>query len=272
MQDKNSQGGYRNFLEIDDRRVNPEPIIRVWDVFVRTSHWLLVLFFAIIYLRYRKFPLHAYAGMIVLGLVTVRLVWGFVGPRAARFKTFLFTPAQVFRYALDALRGHAAYFSSHNPLGAWMVFILLLMMFANGILGLMLYSAGQQLGPLGDLVPSDWEDQLILYHKVLGHITAASVALHISGVVWAARAHHFNFVTAMITGYKRVPRKADEHELEGYSQYSDRIIPPRFAKVERWFNRQHPALGSILLVGAVALVVLELVEAFVNLNKYLPTY
>lgn len=261
-----------DFLETADRRHEREPIIRVWDRFVRFSHWLLVLFFAIIYLRYRKFPIHAYAGELVLVLVTIRLVWGFVGPRAARFKTFLFSPAQVFRYTMDALRGHAAYFSSHNPMGAWMVFILLLMMFVNGILGLMLYSSGQQLGPLGDLVPADWEDQLILLHKVLGHITAACVALHITGVIWAARLHHENYVTAMFTGYKRVPRQADKAELEGYSVHSEQIIPPRFAKLERWLNYRHPALGSILLVGAVTLVVIELVEAFVNLNKYMPSY
>lgn len=272
MKETNKPHDHFDFIEIEERRTKPEPIIRVWDVFVRTSHWLLVLFFAIIYLRYRKFPIHAYAGQAVMLLVTVRLIWGFVGPRAARFKTFLFSPAQVFHYALDSLRGHAAYFSSHNPLGAWMVFILLLMMFINGLLGLMLYSSGQQLGPLYDLVPADWEDYLILSHKVLGHLTAALVAIHIGGVIWAARVHHFNFVTAMITGYKRVPRKVDEHELEGYTLHSDRIVSPRFAMVERWLNKQHPALGTILLVGIVALVVLELVEVIVNFNKHLPTY
>lgn len=232
----------------------------------------MVLFFAIIYLRYRKFPIHAYAGYLVLIVVMIRLVWGFVGPRAARFSTFLFTPAEVLRYSIDAFRGHASYYSSHNPMGAWMVFMLLLMMFTNGVLGLLLYSAGQQLGPFGAGIPTDWEDLLLLLHKVLGHLTAACVALHIFGVLWAARAHHENYVAAMFTGFKRVPRKADPHELEGYPIYPETVIPRPLVKLERWFNYRHPTLSSLLLVAVVLLVVLELTEAVTNFNKYLPSF
>jgi cytochrome b len=260
------------FLELKERRRVREPLIRVWDIYVRASHWLMVLFFAIIYLRYRKFPIHAYAGYLILIATFLRLLWGFVGPRAARFTTFLYSPREVVRYALDALRGHAAYYTSHNPMGAWMVFVLLGMMLANGTLGVMLYSAGQQLGPLGASVPENWDETLTLLHKVLGHLTAACVAMHITGVLWAARAHRENYIAAMFTGFKRVPRKADKSEIEGYTLYPEAIIPRPFVKVERWFNYRHPALGSLLIVLAVILVILELTEAAVALNKHLPAY
>lgn len=259
-------------LEREERRKTREPIIKVWDWAVRIAHWLMVLFFAIIYLRYRKFPIHAYAGYLMLLLVVFRIAWGMIGTKAAKFSTFWFTPAQVFDYSRQAIRGHAGYYASHNPMGSWMVYTLLAMMLVNGILGLLLYSSGQQLGPFGALVPEDWEDLLKGLHKGLGHITAACVALHIAGVLWAARAHRENYVLAMITGHKRVPRQAPKEEIADYPIYAEENIDPRLRPVEQWFNYRHPFGSSLLLVVAVTLVILELTEALTNINKYLIAY
>ena len=256
-------------LEHPDRRKSREAIIKVWDWLVRIGHWLMVIFFAIIYLRYRKFPLHAYAGYLMLLIVVVRIAWGVFGTKAALFRSFLFSPREMFQYARDAARGHASYYVSHNPMGSWMVYTLLTMMLVNGILGLLLYSSGQQLGPLGAMVPEDWEDLLKGLHKGLGHITAAFVALHIAGVLWAARAHRENYVLAMITGHKRVPRQVQQDEIAEYPVFGEEKVAPQLRPVERWFNYRRPFVGSLLLVIAVTLVVLELTEAAVNINKYL---
>lgn len=258
-------------FEMCERRQR-EPIIHVWDLLVRAGHWMMVLFFAIIYLRYRKFPIHAYAGYLMMVLVIMRILWGVIGSKAARFSTFWFTPAQVIDYGRSAVRGHAGYYVSHNPMGSWMVYALLGFMLVNGTLGLMLYSSGQQLGPLGAAVPYAWEDLLIGLHMTLGHATAALVAVHIVGVLWAARAHRENYVLAMLTGCKRVPRKVDAGDIEGYAVYHDERMSPRLRPAERWFNYRHPFMGSLLLVVAVSLVVLEITEAVVNLNKHLLAY
>lgn len=259
-------------FEREERRKTREPIIQVWDWAVRIGHWLMVLFFAIIYLRYRKFPIHAYAGYLMLVLVAFRILWGIVGSKAAKFSTFWFSPAQVISYSRQALHGHAGYYASHNPMGSWMVYTLLSMMLINGILGLMLYSSGQQLGPFGALVPEDWEDLLKGLHMGLGHITAAFVALHIVGVLWAARVHRENYVLAMLTGHKRVPRRVKPDEIAEYPVFGDEKIAAPLRPLERWFNYRHPFVGSLLLVLAVVLVVLELTEAAVNINKYLIAY
>jgi cytochrome b len=259
-------------LEKTERRKQREPIIKVWDLVVRSGHWLMVIFFAIIYLRYRKFPIHAYAGYLMLLLVILRIVWGMIGSRAARFTTFWFSPAEVLDYSRRAMHGGAGYYVSHNPMGSWMVYTLLSLMLVNGILGLMLYSSGQELGPLGEMVSPDWEDTLKGLHKTLGHITAAFVAMHIAGVLWAARAHRENYVLAMFTGHKRIPRHAQPGEIDGYRKYSEESIPLKLRGAERWFNYRHPFMGSLLLVVAVILVALELTEAAVNLNKHLLAY
>lgn len=255
-----------------ERRHGRESVVKVWDALVRVGHWLMVIFFAIIYLRYRKFPIHAYAGYLMLLIVVLRISWGVAGTACARFGNFWFSPKQVIDYAKDAFKGHASYYVSHNPLGAVMVYGLLAMMLVNGTLGLMLYSSGQELGPLGNLVPADWEDPLKYAHKTLGHLTAAMVALHIFGVLWAARQHRENYVLAMLTGFKRVPRKATPEEMERLNIARRANLSPRMQRIDYWLNFRYPVLGTIVLMVPLILIFLEITEAATNLNKYLYSY
>lgn len=255
-----------------ERRQRREPVVKVWDITVRAGHWLMVIFFSIIYLRYRKFPIHAYAGYLMLLVVMVRIGWGVVGSACARFRAFWFTPRQVLGYAKDAVRGHPAYYMSHNPLGAVMVYTLLAMMLVNGTLGLMLYSSGQELGPLGNLVSPDWEDPLKYAHKILGHLTAACVAVHIFGVLWAARQHRENYVLAMITGFKRVPRNATPDDIRRLGIDIKARMSPLLRRVEELLDYRYPVLGTVLLTIPLILIFLEITEAVANLNKYLYSY
>lgn len=257
-------------LEHPERRKGREAIIKVWDWLVRIGHWLMVIFFAIIYLRYRKFPLHAYAGYLMLLIVVVRIAWGVFGTKAALFRSFLFSPREMFQYARDAARGHASYYVSHNPMGSWMVYFLLGFMLVNGTLGLMLYSSGQELGPLGDSVPYEWEDTLLVLHKTLGHGAAALIMLHIAGVIWAAQAHRENYVLAMLTGYKRVPRTVERLQTDGYATAPENVIPEKLRPMERWLSYQRPFVGSLLLILAITLIVQELIFAAEAINAYLP--
>ena len=259
-------------VELPERRAHHEPIIRVWDRLVRLNHWLLVLTFAIIYLYYRKFPTHAYAGYLVIILVIWRILWGFVGSRAARFSSFAFSPKAVLEYARDAMQGHASYHVSHNPMGSWMVFILLGMLLLNSIVGLILYSSGQQLGPFGASVPYAWEDCLIQVHKILGHLTAACVVGHLFGVLWAARLHRENYVVAMLTGHKRVSRHAVAADIEGYEKSPDNIVPQRLRGLEAWLNQYHPLYGSLILLLLLLAVAYGVASWLITLNKYLPAY
>lgn len=79
----------------DERRQIREPIVKVWDRLVRIGHWLMVIFFSIIYLRYRKFPIHAYAGYLMLAMVMVRIAWGSPGRLLHVFAPSGFRPARL---------------------------------------------------------------------------------------------------------------------------------------------------------------------------------
>lgn len=66
--------------------------VRVWDPLVRFFHWSLVLGFIIAYFSEDDFmTLHVYAGYYILGLIAIRVIWGFMAlkRRQGRFLTLV---------------------------------------------------------------------------------------------------------------------------------------------------------------------------------------
>jgi len=101
--------------------------IRVWDLFVRVFHWSLVLFFFVAYATGDdKGSLHRYVGYAVLGLVAVRILWGFIGTEHARFSDFMCSPVKALAYVKGLATGKPTYFIGHNPAAAWVILFFLI--------------------------------------------------------------------------------------------------------------------------------------------------
>lgn len=177
--------------------------VRVWDPLVRILHWTLVAAVALAAATAEAHgklsqAIHEIAGYVALGVVAVRILWGAVGTRHARFRAFLRSPRSTLLYAKELLRGHERRYLGHNPLGGWMILALL---------GAVVLAGGS-----GWLYVTDrfWgEEWLEDMHEALGHALYALVALHIAGTIFTGWKHRENLVRAMVTGRKRAPEPGD---------------------------------------------------------------
>src|SRR6516162_7195337 len=199
----------------------------VWDLLVRFGHWALVAAFAVAYLSAEEEAgspdlLHVWGGYVVGAIVVVRVVWGFVGSRHARFSDFVRSPIVALAYFIDLFYGQARRYIGHSPAGGAMVIALLVCLAATVTTGLMAYGE-QGKGPLAALMVTDatatgneaghralaetrgerTENTIGELHGVMANITVALVVAHILGVVVASFVHKENLVLAMITGRKR---------------------------------------------------------------------
>jgi cytochrome b len=177
--------------------------VYVWDPFVRIFHWSVVTAFTIAYFVEKPLIVHVWAGYVVGILIVARLIWGFFGPRHARFSDFIYSPAASLRYVRDLIGFHATRYLGHSPGGAAMVFALLVFLAATVVTGLVVYGGDQQAGPLAGMFSKDTGEAVEEVHEVIANITLALVFFHLAGVALASFAHRENLVRAMITGYKR---------------------------------------------------------------------
>jgi cytochrome b len=179
--------------------------VRVWDPAVRLFHWSLVAAFAAAYLSGDEWmSLHVNAGYLIGGLLVFRILWGFIGPRHARFRDFVRPPSAVLAYLRQAVRLSAPRHLGHNPAGGAMILALLLSLALAVVSGALLYGATDFAGPLAGLFRGEVAaDVLEDIHEFAANSTVLLVVLHLAGVLFASFEHAENLAKAMLTGRKR---------------------------------------------------------------------
>ena len=180
--------------------------IRVWDPFVRIFHWSLVLTFTIAWLSGDELEvLHANAGYAVLGLVMLRIVWGFIGTHYARFHDFVYSPTEVKDFLRDALMQRARRYLGHNPAGGAMIIVMLLSLVITTVTGIACYGIEGGAGPLSMLAGASegGEEMLEEVHEFFANLMVLLVVVHVIGVIFESRFHHESLTRAMLTGRKR---------------------------------------------------------------------
>ena len=181
--------------------MNPE--VRVWDPLLRIAHWSLVAavlatwITAEIKLDAAK-RAHEWVGYAALAVIALRLAWGWVGPRYARFGQFVSRPSATLSYARALLAHAEPRYLGHNPLGGWAVVALLALTAAAGLSG--------WLSVTDRFWGVEWMQEL---HEALANTLYAFVGLHLCGVVFTSWRHRENLVLAMLTGRKRAPLPGD---------------------------------------------------------------
>ena len=180
--------------------------MKIWDLFVRISHWLLVVLVAAAYLAAEfggvEKEWHFKIGIAILVLVLSRVVWALVGSSSARFSRFLVSPMVAIRYLADLKVGKAKHYIGHNPAGGWMVLVLWGLLIAMPVTGMFSSDDIIAEGPLAYSVSGATVSLMTRWHNILFNVLVALVVVHVAAVLF----HHFikkeDLITAMFSGKK----------------------------------------------------------------------
>ena len=175
--------------------------ILVWDLPLRLFHWLLVVCVSgsIVSAKIggNAMVWHGRFGLVVVGLLAFRLVWGFVGSTYARFFQFVRGPGAIVAYLRGQWHGEG-----HNPLGALSVLAMLgtlLLLVATGLF------ANDDIafeGPLYALVGKDLSDRVVGIHRLVEPLIILLLVAHLAAIAFYVRIKKETLIMPMITGQK----------------------------------------------------------------------
>lgn len=170
----------------------PEPL-RLWDPIVRITHWTVAVCVLLNFTVVSEHSeLHEWLGYVALATVVLRMVWGVVGARRARFSSFPPSLAAARDHARTMLspgrHAHSEENRSHNPLGALMVYALWGMLFVVAGTGMLLENFGEasQIGEVAEEV-----------HEVTANLLVLMAALHVGGVLLESKLSGINLIRQM---------------------------------------------------------------------------
>ncbi len=166
--------------------------VTVWDPLVRLIHWSIagIVLFNLFNEGGRLF--HRYAGYAALGLLMVRLTWGFVGSHHARFSTWWPSKAVLSDYIQAKRSGSAPRYLSHNPMGALMMLFLWGLLLFQGVSGFLLGTDA--------FFGAGWLEEL---HEIAGNLFIPAVLIHVWAAIYESRRTRENLIASMVHGRKR---------------------------------------------------------------------
>lgn len=209
----------------------PQP--RRWDPIVKLTHWGIVA--AVIgnaLVTEEGSGWHIWVGYGLAALLGLRLLWGLIGPREARFSAFPPSPGRVAAHLGEIKRGEVARHASHNPLGALMVYAIwgtLLVVIGSGIAmsgpppanptavegreggekaehaeaGERAEQEESEAGEASGGGEGEEDEALEEMHEIAVNLLYLLIALHLMGVIFETRRSGHEVVGAMLPGGNR---------------------------------------------------------------------
>lgn len=168
----------------------------IYDLPTRIFHWFFVVLFIASFFIAKTiddenpiFSFHMLIGLMLGGLVLLRIIWGFFGTRYARFSSFSLNPFELFYYFKDLLSlKKKRQWPGHNPASSWAALIMICSGLLLAITGILMTTGAKE----------SFED----VHEILANTFLATALLHIMGVFFHSFRHQNGILFTMIHGKK----------------------------------------------------------------------
>jgi cytochrome b len=121
-------------------------------------------------------------------LILLRILWGIVGTRYARFSSFALHPKALMTYLFGIFRGSRDRWTGHNPASSWAAIVMFTLGLGLGITGFLMANGQKE----------DFED----LHEILANSFIVVVSTHVIGVMLHAIRHRDRIERSMFSGIK----------------------------------------------------------------------
>jgi cytochrome b len=183
----------------EDRRL-------VWDLPLRLFHWLfaagIFAAWATAKAGFDWMQWHFYLGYGLIALLVFRIIWGFFGPRHARFSSFLRKPSAVWLYAKSLFSRSGMQSIGHNPVGGLMVLLMIVLVAVQAATGLFTTDDVVWAGPYNPAVSKSTASWLSTVHNLNFNFILGAIGLHLAAIAFYTFVKQQNLVVPMLTGHK----------------------------------------------------------------------
>lgn len=144
--------------------------------------------------------IHEWIGYTAISLICIRLIWGFIGNKNARFVNFLPSKLSIKHHIEELREGKLDPTAGHSPVGALMIFTLLGLIACLGVTGYMMENIDLFWG-------EEWLEDL---HELIAHVTLIAVATHISAIFILQKWTGTELIRPMLSGKRRLEPLQDQ--------------------------------------------------------------
>ncbi len=169
---------------------------RVYDLPTRLFHWIFALLFVGAFFIAKTidddsavFSYHMMLGLALGLAAALRVIWGFVGSRYARFSSFDLNPSALLAYFANLFTGGGERKLGHNPASSWSALAMIVLALGLAITGVLMAQGGKE----------TYED----IHELLANSFVLVVLAHIAGIVLHTLRHRDGIGLSMLHGRKR---------------------------------------------------------------------
>lgn len=169
----------------------------VYDLPTRIFHWLFAGLFVTAFIIAKAidddsalYAYHMLSGIVLSSLVLMRVVWGFIGTRHARFQHFALKPVELIQYLKSIVSGEKKKWSGHNPASSWAALIMMFFALGLGLTGYLMTSGGEK---------EVYED----LHELFANAFLLTAIMHIAGVILHSIRYQDKIAFSMLDGRKQ---------------------------------------------------------------------
>ena len=189
---------------------------KIWDLSLRLFHITLILLItgSIVTAKLNFLEIHQFFGVSLIGLISFRILWGFIGTNYSRFKSLNLSVSDV----LNQLSSKKNVCNIKTTLGSYSTLVFMVILITLTISGL--FSSDDVLydGPLAHLTPNHtfyW----VRIHDYSHYILYCLISLHIIAILYYQKVKKHNLIKRMFGFYYKIDQhissKNNETPLKG---------------------------------------------------------